>query len=161
MLALAPLPSLAALYWDSDGSTVGNNTSTGANLGGSGNWDDAGKWFDGVSADVSWSSPADAVFTGAAGTVTLNSPQSANSLTFKTNGYTLTGSTLTLGPTPANITTDAGVTATIASTIAGSATMTKLGVGTLVLANNSNTNTATTTEGGWRDRGRRRPQYQR
>src|SRR4029079_5431843 len=65
----------------------------------------------------------------------------------------LTGSTLTLGPAPANITTDAGVTATIASTIAGSATMTKLGPGTLILANNSNTNTADTTGGGWRIEG--------
>jgi fibronectin-binding autotransporter adhesin len=150
LLALTPLPSLAVLYWDADGSAAGNNTSTGANLGGSGNWNDAGKWFDGVSSDVSWSTAADAVFTGSTGTVTLNSPQSATSLSFKTSGYTVTGSTLTLGPTPANITTDAGITATIASTIAGSATMTKLGAGTLVLANNSNTNTATTTEGGWR-----------
>ena len=153
MLAFVPRPSLAALYWDADGSTAGNNTSTGAGLGGTGNWDDAGKWFDGVSANISWTSAAGAVFTGSSGSVTLNSPQSAASLAFKANGYTITGSTLTLGPTPANITTDAGVTATIASTIAGSATLTKLGAGTLVLANNSNTNTASTTEGGWRIEG--------
>lgn len=155
-LALIPLPSLAALYWDSDGSTSGNNTSTGANLGGTGNWESAGKWFDGFSSDVSWSAATDAVFTGSAGTVTLNVPQSATSLAFKTNNYTITGSTLTLGPSPANITTDTGVTATIASTIAGSATMTKLGPGTLILAilaNNSNTNTADTTGGGWRIEG--------
>jgi fibronectin-binding autotransporter adhesin len=150
---LTPHFSLAALYWDSDGSNVDNNTSTGANLGGSGSWNDAGKWFDGVSSDVSWSSPADAVFTGTAGTVTLNSPQSATSLTFRANGYTLTSSTITLEPTSANITTDVGVTATIASTIAGSATMTKLGPGTLILANNSNTNTVDTTGGGWRIEG--------
>jgi autotransporter-associated beta strand protein len=93
------------------------------------------------------------VFAGATGTVTLNSPQSATSLTFNTNGYTITGSTLTLGPTPANITTDPGVTATIASAIAGSATMTKLGLGMLILANSNNTNTATSSEGGWRIEG--------
>src|SRR3954447_17788633 len=150
---LIPHLSFADLYWDADGSTAGNNTSTGANLGGGGNWDDIDRGFDGVSADVSWPGTADAVFTGSAGTVTLISPQSAASLLFKTTGYTLTGSTLTLGPTTANITTDASVTASIASTIADSATMTKLGPGTLILANHSNTNTADTTGGGWRIEG--------
>src|SRR3954466_8100925 len=85
---LIPHLSFADLYWDADGSTSGNNTSTGANLGGSGNWDDAGKWFNGVSSDVSWSIATDAVFTGLTGTVTLNSPQSATSLSFKTSGCT-------------------------------------------------------------------------
>jgi hypothetical protein len=153
LIAFYPFRSFAALYWDSDGSTSGNSTSTGANLGGSGQWEAAGTWFDGVSSDLSWSAGADAVFTGSTGTVTLNVPQSATSLSFKTNNYAITGSTLTLGPTPANITTDAGVTATIASTIAGSATMIKLGPGTLILANNSNANTADTTGGGWRIEG--------
>jgi fibronectin-binding autotransporter adhesin len=152
LLALAPLRLFAALYWDADGSASGNNAATGAGLGGTGNWDAAGKWFDGA-ADVSWAAGGDAVFYGTAGTVTLGSAQSANSLAFKTNGYTVTGSTLTFGASPANITTDAGVTVTIASTIAGSATMTKLGPGTLVLANNNNTNTADTTGGGWRVEG--------
>jgi fibronectin-binding autotransporter adhesin len=152
VVALVPLSSLAALYWDADGSAVGNNTSTGANLGGTGNWDGSGKWFDG-SFDVTWPGAADAVLTGAAGTVTLSLPQTATSLTFKSSGYNVTGSTLTLGPSPANITTDTGVTATITSTIAGSATMTKLGTGTLILANNNNTNTADTTGGGWRIEG--------
>ncbi|HVT27765.1 MAG TPA: autotransporter-associated beta strand repeat-containing protein [Lacipirellulaceae bacterium] len=153
LLLFTPRPSLATLYWDADGTAAANNTATGAGLGGIGNWDAAGKWFDGVSSDVSWTSATDALFTGSSGTVTLNSPQSATSLAFKSNGYTITGSTLTLGPTPANITTDPGVTATIASTIAGSATMTKLGPGTLVLGNNANINTADTTSGGWRIEG--------
>src|ERR1043165_3181715 len=98
LVVIGSLPSRAALYWDSDGSTSGNNASTGANLGGTGNWDAAGKWFDGVSSDISWTSATDAVFTGSVGTVTLNSPQSATSFAFKTNGDTVTGSTLTLGP---------------------------------------------------------------
>lgn len=153
LLAILPLPSFAALYWDADGSAAGNNIATGAGLGGTGNWDAAGRWFDGISSDVSWPGSADAVFTGSTGTVTLNSPQSAASLLFKTTGYTVTDSTLTLGPTPADITTEAGVTASIASTIAGSATMTKLGPGTLILANSSNANTADTTGGGWRIEG--------
>src|SRR5690349_21823987 len=107
-LALVSRPSFAVLYWDADGSTAGNNASTGANLGGTAKWEAAGKWFDGVASDVSWPGATDAVFTGAAGTVTLGTPESATSLAFKSNGYTISGSTLTLGPSPANITTDAG-----------------------------------------------------
>ena len=57
------------------------------------------------------------MFAGTAGTVTLASPQSVTSLQFKTNGYDIAGSTLTL--TAPTITTDSGVTATISSTIAG------------------------------------------
>src|SRR5437867_1255363 len=59
--ALTPVSCLATLYWDADGSPAGNNTSTGAGLGGTGSWDAAGKWFDGVSADVSWPGATDAV----------------------------------------------------------------------------------------------------
>lgn len=151
--AACPQDSFAAQYWDADGSTVGNVIATGAGLGGFGDWDGARTWFDGASSDVPWTAGGDAVFTGTGGTVTLNSPQSAASLTIKTSGYRITGSTLTLGPSPASITTDAGVTATIASTIAGSATMTKLGLGTLVLANNNNANTANATRGGWKIEG--------
>src|SRR5690349_12833042 len=84
-VALAPLPVFASLYWDADGTPPGNNLSTGAGLGGTGTWDAASKWFDGVSSDVTWSAATDAVFTGASGTVSLNSPQSATSLAFKTS----------------------------------------------------------------------------
>src|SRR5206468_3181363 len=56
-------------------------------------------------------------------------------------------------PATANFTVDAGVTATIASTLAGSSTMAKLGAGTLVLNNSANANTATTAGGGWRIEG--------
>jgi len=149
MLLVSPDPARAILYWDADATTAGNNTATGAGLGGSGSWGSAGNWFNGVS-EVTWTGGSDAVFTGTAGVVTLGAPQSASSLAFKSSGYSLTGSTLTVGPTPANYIVDAGVTATIDSTLAGGATMTKSGAGTLVLANANNTNTSTTTEGGWR-----------
>ena len=50
MLALSEFggPARAGiLYWDTDGSTGGNNASTGANLGGSGNWSTAdANWWD-------------------------------------------------------------------------------------------------------------------
>jgi fibronectin-binding autotransporter adhesin len=138
----------AIVYWDPDTSPGNNNTATGAGLGGSGTWGSATNWFNGAN-DVAWASGGDAVFTGTAGTVTLGAPQTAASLSFKTNGYTLTSSTLT-AVAPATYAVDANVTATIASTIAGSATMTKTGPGTLVLSNTANTNTADTTGGGWR-----------
>jgi fibronectin-binding autotransporter adhesin len=148
-LAISSSTAHAIVYWDPDASTGNNNTSTGAGLGGAGTWGSAANWFDGA-GEVAWVSGGDAVFTGTAGTVTLASPQSAASLSFKSNGYTLTGSTLTIGPSPATYSVDNGVTATIASTIAGSATMTKTGAGTLILANTANANTADTTGGGWR-----------
>jgi fibronectin-binding autotransporter adhesin len=150
--ALLPLSARSALYWDSDGLAAGDDTATGAGLGGSGVWDLPGKWLDG-SSDVSWTRNNDAVFTGTAGTVSLNSATSAASVSFKTTGYTISGSSLDAETTPTNITTDAGVTATIASSITGPATITKLGPGTLVLANNNNTNTVDTIRGGWRIEG--------
>src|SRR5207244_936151 len=138
-------------YWDTDTSTTGNNSTTGASLGGSGAWSTAAaNWWD-VSAPTlqPWTDNSDAVFTGAAGTATAD-VVSANSLAFKTNGYTVNSGTVTMTGSPSNITVDPGVTATIGSTLAGSATMTKLGAGTLVLSNMNNINTATSTAGGWR-----------
>src|SRR5205814_7340324 len=44
---------------------------------------------------------------------------------------------------------DAGITATILTTIDGGATIVKSGPGRLVLANNANINTATSSGGGW------------
>src|SRR6476620_8166279 len=127
--------SFADLYWDADGSTAGNNTATGANLGGTGDWDDAGKWYNG-STETSWVGGSFGVFTGSSGSVTVNSPQSVGLLTFRTNGYTITGSSLTFAPALSiGVTTDSGVTATIASTIAGNERIVKRGAGKLVLAN--------------------------
>jgi fibronectin-binding autotransporter adhesin len=150
--AFVAVPARAALYWDADATAAGDNTSTGAGLGGTGTWNTSSNWFNGTS-EVPWSAGSDAIFTGSAGTVTLDAPQSAASVSFKSDGYIITGSTLTMGPTPANYNVDAGMIATINSTIAGSATMTKIGAGTLILGNTSNTNTATSSEGGWRIEG--------
>src|SRR5438477_8943470 len=45
--------SAATLYWDTDGSTSGDNTSTGAGLGGSGSWSTAvANWYNGTSLVV-------------------------------------------------------------------------------------------------------------
>jgi autotransporter-associated beta strand protein len=108
--------------------------------GGAGTWDTntTANWWDGVSLNVVWPNSGtdnDAVFAGTAGIVTL-SPLgvTANDLTFNTNGYTLQGGILTLNGTTPTITTDSAVSASIKSVIAGSAGLTKAGLGTLVLS---------------------------
>jgi autotransporter-associated beta strand protein len=131
-----------AMYWDNDGLAAGSYTASGVGLGGTGTWNStARKWYSG-GAEVPWVSGDDAVFWGTAGTVTLASPQNVNSLAFKTNGYDLTSSTLTLAG--ASITVDAGLTANISSTLAGSVGLTKNGTGSLILTN-GNTYFGTTT----------------
>lgn len=80
------------------------------------------------------------ILGGVAGTVTVADPQYIQGLQFTVGGYTLTGGTLNMtgdpfsDPAKSFITTDAGVTATIDSTIAGAGIgLTKQGAGTLVL----------------------------
>src|SRR5687768_13442358 len=71
----------ATLYWDTDGSTGGNDVSTGANLGGAGIWSAAhANWWDtSLGTPQAWIDASDAVFWGTAGAVTA-STVSANSL---------------------------------------------------------------------------------
>jgi autotransporter-associated beta strand protein len=133
-------------YWDSDGTATNNNLATGSGLGGSGTWDSSGaKWYSGTS-DGAWTTNSNAVFSGTAGTVTLSTPQSAANLIFKSNGYTIAGSTLTM--TGATITTDLGVSATINSTIAGTTGLVKNGPGTLNLASSNSYTGGTTVDEG-------------
>jgi fibronectin-binding autotransporter adhesin len=143
----------ATLYWDVDGSTTGNDASSGANLGGLGIWSTAHThWWDPSLGPLQgWTNGNDAVFWGSAGAVTASSI-SANSLAFKTTGYSLTSGTLTMIDA-ASFNVDTGVTATISSAIAGTNTMWKLDAGTLILANTNNLNTASTVAGGWRIEG--------
>lgn len=134
------------VHWDGDGNALNNNLSTGSGLGGTGTWDSTtSRWYNGVTTS-SWVAGNEAVFWGTPGTVTIASPQSASNLRFRTTGYTVTGSTLTMtGP---SIVVDAGVSATIGSIIAGSAGLVKNGPGTLNLAiNNSYTGGTTINEG--------------
>ena len=135
-----------SVYWDNDANAANNNLSTGAGLGGSGNWDTStSRWYNG-SFNAPWSAGNNAVFWGTASTVTLSAAQSANSLSFKTDGYTIIGSTLTMiGP---NITVDAGVTATISSIVAGSAGLVKNGPGTLNLSHANSYSGGTTINDG-------------
>src|SRR5206468_8709385 len=100
MLALSDFGGLAragTLYWDIDGSTNGNNESTGANLGGAGIWSTADtNWWDiSLGTLQTWTDGSDAVFWGTAGAVTA-STVSPSSLAFKTTGYSVNSGTLTM-----------------------------------------------------------------
>jgi len=106
------------LYWDG-----GTWSSSSPSTGGSGTW---------ANGSGSWESANTAHFGGTAGTVNINGVVNADSgLNFETDGYVVTGGTLTLGAS--SITTGTGVTATISSVISGSAGLSKLGDGTLQL----------------------------
>jgi autotransporter-associated beta strand protein len=130
---VAPL----VLYWDPDGSAVGNVVATGAGLGGSGAWTagSGNDWYNPATGqDGAWINGAQAVFEGAAGTVSISGQVSASTITFASNAYTLTSGTL-LVPTYAGTTVDVtGGMATIGSTIAGPGQLTTTDAGTLVLS---------------------------
>jgi autotransporter-associated beta strand protein len=150
VVLLSPSHSRASLFWDADASAAGNDITSGTALGGTGVWDGTtANWYN-LTTDVPWTDGSDAFFRGTPGIVTLTAPHTFNSLSFKTDGFTLTGSSLSGSASPALFVVDSGVTATIASTLTGGSLMYKLGPGTLALTNTANTNTATTSDGGWR-----------
>ncbi|WP_051885422.1 autotransporter-associated beta strand repeat-containing protein [Lysobacter antibioticus] len=137
LLSLYAPAQAANRFWDVNGTAVGR--------GGTGIWNTTSPFWspngDGVSGPYSaWNNAAldDAFFGGTAGTVTLGVPITVHNLTFETTGYTLSGSTLTLGGVAPTITTNAGVGATINSVIAGTAGLAKAGAGDLTL-NGANT----------------------
>src|SRR4051794_20117128 len=104
----------ATLTWD------GGDATHNALFGGNGTWDLATPNWDNTAADVPWNdvgvSGTDvAVFTGAPGTVTLNTNLSAAVLQFLVPNYTIAGTgTLTLGAS--------GTTSINAATLASSTT---------------------------------------
>jgi hypothetical protein len=110
--------------------------------GGTGTWDtSASNWFNG-SAAVPWTQGNSAVFGGTAGTVTLGAPITVQNMTFSTDGYTITGTTLnplTLSGSTPTVTLGAGISATISSIIGGSNGLVVTGAGTLTLSGDSGT----------------------
>ncbi len=123
--------SAANRWWDP------NNTAVG--FGGTGTWNATDPFWspnnDGVSGPYSaWNNAAldDAFFGGTAGTLTLGGPITAHNLNFLVDGYTLSGSTLTLAGVTPTISVSSGF-ATINSVVAGSAGLTKTGAGGLFL----------------------------
>ena len=135
-VADAPATQLA---WTPDGTTAG----------GSGNWSNLGtQWIGSGTAPTTWDWSLPAKFQGTAGTVTIPTQVTAGAgLEFLTDGYTLSSGTLILGSYDpasavsfntnaiAQVTVAAGATARIESYIRGTRGVTKLGDGTLVLAN--------------------------
>lgn len=130
VLALTATTSLAraALYFDA--------------AGGAKPWDGTANWAGTPSGtyDQPWVDDSDAVFEGATDTgniVNVDGTHSVNSVTFNTNGYTLSGGTLNMaGGSNMNGTgfiAGSGVAATIGSTITGLPNFVKLGTGTVTL----------------------------
>src|SRR5262249_48328410 len=123
-LLLAQGPHLGAteLYWDINGASAG--------LGGTGTWNTStANWNNssGTGTPLIWnnSAPDDAVFQGTAGTVTLGSSINFGRITFKADGYTVTGNTLNLLSTGSTVSVDPGLAATIASALAGTGALIK------------------------------------
>ena len=119
-----------SLEWSADGTTPG----------GTGIWNTStARWFNG-STFQNWDNITldDAVFDGTTGTVTLDVPITANSLTFslaiESSGSTVTGNTLTLGGVSPFVSVALGRSATIASVLDGAAGLTKTGDGALILS---------------------------
>ncbi|MCX5653742.1 MAG: autotransporter-associated beta strand repeat-containing protein [Planctomycetota bacterium] len=131
----------AGLFWDtagSAGSWIDDGTTT--------NW---GTSSGGPYHASAWVAASDAVFEGTAGAVTVSGTiASVKSITFATDGYTLSSGTITMTGAGGNITTGAG-TDTIGSVLVGTVGLTQLGAGTLTLGGtNTLTGTVTINNGG-------------
>ena len=83
------------------------------------------------------------------GAVTVQGSQTFDTLQFMTDGYTLAGGTLLLGPATGTVNVDGGVTATIGSVIDGAGkSLDKVGTGTLTLTGDNTYTGATTISSG-------------
>ncbi|MBN8459109.1 MAG: autotransporter-associated beta strand repeat-containing protein [Verrucomicrobia bacterium] len=135
--SLLAMPA-SILYWDGGTANIGTN-GDGISAGGTGTWSTAiANWDVGATAHVAWDNTANAndtaYFGGAAGTVTLGTAISANSLLFMhtSSTYTLSGSNaLTLSGTAPSI--FALNTTNITSSFIGSNGLTKSGAGLVAI----------------------------
>ena len=148
--AVASTASLAVsissnTFWD------GAAANTTAVEGGTGPWNaTTNNWTvsDG-SANGPWPAGSSvATFAGTAGTATVSGTQSIGGLTFNTTGYTVTGGTLTGAATTNPLMADTGISASVASILAGSNAFSKEGAGTLTLSGASTYSGATNVNGG-------------
>lgn len=116
--------------------------------GGTGPWDTtSARW---TGAATFWRNGGNdaAVFSGTAGTVTLAAGITANNLTFSTNGYQISGTTMTLTGQSPSITVATGITTTVNPVISGSNGLDKRGTGNLVLTGDSTYSGPTTVSAG-------------
>lgn len=124
---LPPVYAQQDLTWDANGASAGT--------GGSGIWDtSSANWFNGTTLQA-WENAGfhNALFAGTPGSVTLGAPIAVHNITYNTNGYIVSGSTLTLGGADPAVRVNAAL-AVINSTVGGSSGLIKNGTGTLVLA---------------------------
>jgi YD repeat-containing protein/autotransporter-associated beta strand protein len=138
---------LATLYWDPDRIATNNVIKTGAGLGGSGNWSEAGAavWFNpalnGTAGGyVSWNSSAGdtAVFTGpSGGTVTISGTVGATGVEFRTAGFVVSGGSFTTAA--AGTTFTATAAGRFDSPLVGAGGITKAGAAMLTLGAALNT----------------------
>nr|WP_269791926.1 autotransporter-associated beta strand repeat-containing protein [Stenotrophomonas sp. Iso1] len=143
-------------FWD--GGNTGNFNNSVID-GGSGNWTAGGlNWtdLDGTHNGAATPQPVFAVFQGNAGTVTVDNdhsgPVAVTGLQFTTDGYALTGDALELTGTNAIIRVGDGalspVSTHIATELTGSARLTKMDSGTLILSAANRYSGGTTITGG-------------
>ncbi len=119
----APAPAQAGvLYWS--GTHTWDNSTT----------QDWGITSGGPYTTNKWANNDDAIFEGTAGTVTVSGNiTNINSITFTTDGYTLSGTGTLLSRVPAEASATGAGADTISSIIAGSVGLTMNGTGTLNL----------------------------
>lgn len=132
----------ASLYWD--GSSAGPDAD-----GGDGSWNTAAANWDTAAtagAQALWTDGSDAVFGGTGGVVTVSGTVTANSLTFNSQNYRITGGQVSLSNVPVIGTGSNDVT--LESVIAGTLSISKTGTGTLTLSGaNTFTKALTISEG--------------
>ena len=157
-LLAAHAAQAATSYWDGDATAPSNNAVTGANLGGTGNWNNSGSgtpllnWWNGsAGSDQTWvnANNDNALFWGTAGTVSLTDAIAVGGLTFNTTGYIVDASAnaLTFGATNNTITLNNIAAATITGTVAGTGSNVTLSCGFGTTAGTVNCNG--TSAGGW------------
>ncbi|CAN7458784.1 autotransporter outer membrane beta-barrel domain-containing protein [Variovorax sp. LjRoot290] len=133
---IASQPGLPVTFWD--GTQLANN---GAIEGGTSTWNNVRSNWTNTTGSINqrWI-PGMAIFTGAAGTVTLGENVEAKAMQFSTDGYVVDGAGNTIGllgmpsGAPSLVRVDPGVTATIAAALVGSGGLQKADIGTLVLS---------------------------
>ncbi|WMT91979.1 autotransporter-associated beta strand repeat-containing protein [Pelagibacterium sp. H642] len=153
---------LELTYWDGGNGAQHNNSVIN---GGDGTWRIAGavepvtdNWTDDIGAvNAPWDNGSFAIFTGAAGTVTIdngNGQVTASGMQFITDGYEIDGDPLTLiAATGTSVIRvggpgDPDVTATISADLQGSTILQKTGGGTLVLEGANSYTGGTIVDGG-------------
>ena len=130
-------PGVLTQYWD--GSDTGGAIPTPGGEGGSGTWNAASaNWTTAVGTlNTNWQGGL-AVFAGlSSGTVTVNGSQSFAGLQFGLTGYVVNGPGTLSTSTAAYIQTGMGIYATINADITGTGSITKQGLGTLLLTGNN------------------------